>query len=126
MSVLDQTVVIDVHLQQLISSVGVFAAKAGKDEAAVGCAVIGGQHNPGSTFPLRVRLDALLCGMIDSFRDEGQTELVEHLENVIRSLKAGEPPRLITGSINFDVGSIGELDDKLELVHRVAATALGR
>lgn len=125
MSVLDRSVAIDTYLRQTLATVGILAEADGKTGAAAACLDLASAFGEHETFPVGVKIDAMLCALCDHLRQSKLPDLVAKAERVIALVKAGEPQRVLVGGVNFHAETVGQLDDQLEHIHRVGARIIG-
>lgn len=61
----------------------------------------------------------LLCQAADELRRRADDEAVAAIEGLVRELKAGRNARIL-GGLTFGAQSVGEIDDALETIRKVA------
>ena len=124
MSALDQTLALDFAVREAVGAVGVHASQAGNHTAAQLAWEIVNALTPEQSAPLMTRGDALLTATIDWARS-AQPDVVQKLEELIQTLKAGDH-RILIGSIGYRVKDTGELDVQYERIRRSVLERTGR
>lgn len=75
---------------------------------------------PNAKVVLEIPAIDLLCAACDTMREQENGHAVATLERLIVTLKAGKKRRVIGTFHTAPVQSIGELDDRLELIRKLA------
>lgn len=125
MSILGKHLALDIQLREVVSAIGVLALAKGKAEAAERCLRFASQFGDDARFTANLKVDALLCWLIDHMRNAGRLDLAAEVEVIIQACKDGEH-RTIIGTTNFDVQTLGELDGQLEQMRKVGELILPR
>lgn len=75
--------------------------------------------------PFRIPAADLVCAMVDESRRRGDEEMTDALEHLVQRLKQGHN-RMISANVSLGgVGSVAQLDDRLEQIRKILIQGAG-